>query len=196
MRVEEYVLPKYEVTVDVPNQWVLADESVVGTVSAEYSFGKPVLGEVEVVASRYVGDWEEFATFTDQINGSVSFELPAVGYVAGVPASGGQGNLQLDVTVREPATGYEEHTTRLLTVATAPINLQLIPESRAFKPGLPFTLLVVTETPDNRPVDADVCPASTILAGLASTSFAGSPPRPGPVVGQRRCGSWGRQTPG
>ena len=79
-----------------------------------------------------------------------------MGYVAGVPASGGQGNLRLDVTVREPATGYEEHTTRLLTVATAPINLQLIPESRVFKPGLPFTLLVVTETPDNRPVDADV----------------------------------------
>ena len=156
VRIEEYALPKYEVTVDVPNQWVLADEPVVGTVSAEYSFGKPVLGEVEVVASRYVGDWEEFATFTDQINGSISFELPAVGYVAGVPASGGQGNLRLDVTVREQATGYEEHTTRLLTVATAPINLQLIPESRAFKPGLPFTLLVVTETPDNRPVDADV----------------------------------------
>ena len=40
------------------------------------------------------------------------------------------------------------------------------------------------------------CPASSILAGLASTSFAGSPPRPGPVVGQRWCGSWGRQTPG
>ncbi len=156
VRVEEYVLPKYEVTVDLPNQWVLADESVVGTVFAEYSFGKPVRGEVEVVASRYVGEWEEFATFTDQINGSASFELPAVGYVAGVPESGGQGNLRLDVIVREPATGYEEHTTRLLTVATAPINLQLIPESRAFKPGLPFTLLVVTETPDNRPVDADV----------------------------------------
>ena len=65
-------------------------------------------------------------------------------------------NLRLDVTVREPAPVTKNNTTRLLTVATAPINLQLIPESRVFKPGLPFTLLVVTETPDNRPVDADV----------------------------------------
>ena len=43
---------------------------------------------------------------------------------------------------------------------------------------------------------SDWCPASTIIAGLASISFAGSPPRPGPVAGLHRCGSWGRQTPG
>ena len=43
---------------------------------------------------------------------------------------------------------------------------------------------------------APCCPASSILAGLASISFAGSPPRPGLVAGQRWCGSWGRQTPG
>ena len=40
------------------------------------------------------------------------------------------------------------------------------------------------------------CPASTIFASLASISFAGSPPRPGPVAGLHRCGSWGRQIPG
>ena len=40
------------------------------------------------------------------------------------------------------------------------------------------------------------CPASTILAGLASISFAGSPPLSGPAAGLHRCGSWGRQTPG
>ena len=40
------------------------------------------------------------------------------------------------------------------------------------------------------------CPASTILADLASISFAGSPPRLGPVAGPHQCGSWGRQTRG
>ena len=42
----------------------------------------------------------------------------------------------------------------------------------------------------------NLCPASTIFASLASISFAGSPPRPGPVAGLHRCGSWGRQIPG
>ncbi len=156
VRVEQYVLPKYEITLDLPRSWVLASDPVVGTVSAEYSFGKPVRGEVEIIASRYVGVWEQYAVFTDEIDGSVSFELPPVGYVAGVPAAGGQGNLQLDITVREPSTGYLERSTELLTVAETPVNLQWIPESGAFKPGLPFSLLIVAETPDNRPVDSDV----------------------------------------
>ena len=156
VRVEEYVLPKYGITLDLPRSWVLASDPVVGTVSAEYSFGKPVRGEVEIIAYRYVGVWEQYAVFTDDIDGSVSFELPPVQYVAGVPAAGGQGNLQLDITVREPSTGYLERTTELLTVAETPVNLQWIPESGAFKPGLPFSLLIVAETPDNRPVDSDV----------------------------------------
>ena len=156
VRVEEYVLPKYEVTVETAKDWVLANEPVKGTVSAEYSFGKPVRGEAEIVASRYVGVWEEFATFTREINGSGSFELPAVQYVSGVPASGGQGNLTLEVTVREKSTGYTETTTRLLTVAESPLKLQVIPGSSAFKPSLPFPLLIVTETPGNEPIESRV----------------------------------------
>ena len=156
VRVEEYVLPKYEVTAKTAKDWVLANEPVKGTVSAEYSFGKPVRGRVDIVASRYVGVWEEFAIYAKDIDGSMSFEIPAVGYVSGVPASGGQGNLTLDVTVREKSTGYVETTTRLLTVAETPLKLQVIPESLAFKPSLPFSFLIVTETPGNEPVDREV----------------------------------------
>ena len=36
------------------------------------------------------------------------------------------------------------------------------------------------------------CPASSILADLASISFTDSPPVPDPVAEQRRYGSWGR----
>ena len=39
------------------------------------------------------------------------------------------------------------------------------------------------------------CPASSILAGPASISFAGSPPFADPVAGPRRCGSWRHRTP-
>ena len=156
IRVEEYVLPKYEVVVDLPRDWVLAGDPITGTVSAMYSFGKPVKGEVEIVASRYVGVWEEFATLVQALDGEAGFELPAAGYVAGVPGAGGLGNVTLDVSVRERATGYEEKTTHLLTVAATPVNLQVIPESGVFKPTLPFTFLVLTETPDNQPLDEKV----------------------------------------
>ncbi len=105
VRVETYVLPKYEITVDLPKEWVLPDDPIVGTVAAEYSFGKPVRGEVEIAASRYVGYWEEYARFTKDIDGETAFEVPTPSYMAGTPAAGGQGNVQLEVTVREQSTG-------------------------------------------------------------------------------------------
>ncbi|HET8631444.1 MAG TPA: MG2 domain-containing protein, partial [Thermomicrobiales bacterium] len=156
MRVERYVLPKYEVTVDLPKEWVLAGETLTGTVAAAYTFGKPVRGEVEIAASRYVGTWQEYARVSRPLDGKLAFEIPPVRYAAGAPGAGGLGQIRLAVTVREEATGYEEETERLVTVSATPVNVQLVPEGGAFKPGLPFTLLVNTAAPDGQPVDADV----------------------------------------
>ncbi len=156
VRVEEYVLPKYEVAVDTGRDWLLASDPIKGTVSGEYSFGKPVVGEVEIVASRYVGQWEEYARFQGPIDGETTFDLPPVGFVAGVPQAGGQGNVTLDVTIREKGTGYEEKTSKLLTVAATPVTLKVIPESRVFKPGLEMSYLVVAQEPDGSPVTVDV----------------------------------------
>ncbi len=156
VRVDRYVLPKYEVKVDLARDWVLAGDPISGTVSAEYSFGKPVQGEVQIRATRYVGSWQEFADVTKSLDGKAGFQLPAVNYVSGVPAAGGMGNVQLEVTVREKSTGYEEKSTKLLTVASSPVVLKLIPEAVSFKPSLPMSLLVVAETPDKKPADADV----------------------------------------
>jgi CD109 antigen len=156
VRVEEYVLPKYEVAVDLPREWFLVDEPITGKVRATYSYGKPVRGTLHIEAQRYVGQWEQFASYSTDIDGEAEFELPAVQYVAGVPEERGMGNVTLEVTVEERATGYEEKTTRLLTVSESPVSLQLIPEGSAFKPSLPFSFLVVTETPDNKPAESQV----------------------------------------
>jgi CD109 antigen len=163
VRVEEYVLPKYEIAVELPKEWFLANEPIRGKISAEYSFGKPVAGELEIRASRYVGQWQEYATVSKAIDAETTFELPAAGYVAGVPGAGGMGNVMLDIKVTEKATGYEEKTSRLLTVAQSPVNIQIIPESLAFKPGLPFSSLIITETPSSDPVEANVKVTITYL---------------------------------
>ena len=156
VRVEEYVLPKYEVTIELQKNWFLVSEPIKGKIKAEYSFGKPVSGELTIEALKYVGQWQTYTTLTKTIDGEIEFELPAVNYVAGTPAGGGNGNVQLNISVEEKSTGYVEKTSSLLTVAQSSINLQLIPDSSVFKPGLPFSFLVVTETPDNQPVDAKI----------------------------------------
>jgi CD109 antigen len=163
VRVEEYVLPKYEIVPQLTREWFLVDEKIKGMVKAEYSFGLPVNGELEIKASRYVGKWEQFATITKAINGNTDFEIPAARYVAGVPGAGGSGNVMLDITVREKATGYEEKTSRLLTVAQSAVVLQLIPENNAFKPGLPFSFMVISQDPGNQPLETPVQVTITYL---------------------------------
>ena len=163
VRVERYVLPKYEVSITTARDWILASEPITGTVASEYSFGKPVVGEVEIVASRYVGRWEEYARFSGPIDGETTFELPPVRFVAGVPQSGGQGNVSLEVTVREKSTGYEQQTSKLLTVTSADTTLKVIPESRILKPCLPMGYLIIAQTPDGTPVDTDVSITITYL---------------------------------
>ena len=161
--VDTYVLPKYEVDVTLPKDWFLASDKITGKVEGIYSFGKPVQGEVEIVATRYVGTWQEYARFTKNIDGSVDFELPAVGYVAGVPASGGLGNVNLEFTVREQSTGYQESATKLLTISSTPVTLQIIPDSVSFKPGLSLSVLVLSQDPGGLPVPSFVSVDVTYL---------------------------------
>ena len=156
VRVERYVLPKYEVKATLPKDWALVNEPIGGTVAAEYTFGQPVKGEVEIVGMVYRGAWQQFGKATMPLNGSAAFQLPAVGYAAGSPGNAGSGGARLDITVREAEIGYEETTSKLLTVVAAPVTLRLIPEGQSFKPGLPLSILVIAESPDKSPVDANV----------------------------------------
>ena len=75
------------------------------------------------------------------------------------------------------------------TTAVGRLFQQLIPENAE-------VLDLMSSWRTHWPEEHPRCPASTIFTDLASISFAGSPPRPGRVAGQRWSGSWGRQTPG
>jgi CD109 antigen len=168
VRVERYVLPKYEVKATLPKDWALVSERITGTIAAEYTFGKPVKGELEVVGMVYRGAWQQFGKATLPIDGSATFELPAAGYAAGSPGNAGSGGARLDITVREEATGYEETTSKLLTIVSAPVTLRLVPESQSFKPGLPLSVLVIAEGPDKSPVEANV----TLTIGAQDAKYS------------------------
>ena len=87
VKVEEYVLPKYEVKVDLPKDWFLVSEPIKGKVTATYSFGKPVKGELQIKATKYVGTWQDYANLQSGYRRRSEFTIPAAQYVAGVPAA-------------------------------------------------------------------------------------------------------------
>ncbi|MBN2110945.1 MAG: alpha-2-macroglobulin [Methanosarcinaceae archaeon] len=156
VEVDRYVLPKFDVSLSTPQEWFLVLDKITGTVSANYFFGRDVEGSVLVEASRYVGEWEQYATFSGELEGgTLEFELPAVEYAAGTYGAGGQASLMLNVTVTDSGN-HSETSNKLLTVASSPVVLQLIPESNYVKPGMPLQVLVVTKDPGGDPVDTEV----------------------------------------
>ncbi|WP_406670813.1 alpha-2-macroglobulin family protein [Methanolobus sp. ZRKC4] len=162
IQVDKYVLPKFDVSLSTPQEWFLVSDKITGTVSANYFFGKDVEGEVLVEALRYVGEWEQYATFNGKLEeGSVEFELPAVEYAAGTYGAGGQASLMLNVTVTDTGN-HSETTNKLLTISESPLVIQLIPESSSIKPGMPLQVLLVTKDPGGNSVDAEVTVESRI----------------------------------
>ena len=156
IEVERYVLPKFEIETAIGKDWFLVSDPIAGTVSANYFFGKPVDGSVEIEAVRYTGTWETYSTYSAILeNGSAEFELPAVGWIAGTYGAGGQGSLMLNISVMDTGN-HTETTTELLKIVESDTILQLIPESSTVKPGLSFEVLVVTEDPDGNAIDTDV----------------------------------------
>jgi len=152
IRVEKYVLPRFDVDLLTERDYFLVDEQITGTVKAEYFFGKAVDGTVELHASRYIGDWEQYATYTATLSdGSVEFILPPVGYVSGTSGAGGAGSVQLEVTVTD-TSGHDEKTTKLLTITESKIQHQLIAESRTLTPGRPFDVWAIAQAPDGEPL--------------------------------------------
>ncbi|RZN35474.1 MAG: alpha-2-macroglobulin [Methanosarcinales archaeon] len=154
--VERYVIPKFGIKPDMGKDWFLVSDLITGTVSANYFFGKPVEGSLKIEASKYVGTWETYATYSAILkNGSAEFELPAVEWIAGTYGAGGQGSLMLNISVTDTGN-HTETMTELLKIVESDVILQLIPESSIVKPGLPFEVLVVTDDPDGNPINSDV----------------------------------------
>ncbi|NLT36330.1 MAG: hypothetical protein GXX83_10600 [Gaiellales bacterium] len=156
VQVEEYVCPKYEVKVVPSRDWFLSNEPLEGTVSATYAYGRPVEGRLEIRAWRYVGAWEEYASYSGPVDGEGSFRVDPVRDVAEAPRTDGLGNVRLEVKVVEEATGDEQTVTEFLTAAADPVQMSIVTENMAFKPGLPFSILLVTKTPAGEAVESAV----------------------------------------
>jgi CD109 antigen len=168
VRVENYVLPRYEISLEFDRSWVLVDEPIEGAVEARYFFGKPVEGKATVVAKRYVAAWEEFAraegTFVD---GTFHFQLPAVGFAAGTLGNSGQGTITFEVAAEDTA-GSTGTFTDVLTVSETPVVLALVARAKTLKPEIPMEVLLTSESPDGAPLDA------TASVRIETYDFSGS----------------------
>ena len=153
VRVERYVLPKFKVTVETEKRFYLPAETLRGTVSAAYFFGKPVAnGEVIVRLSTFAAGWHDIAEMKGTLDekGVWQFETKLPEKFVGLPLEGGNALLRIEATVTDKAE-HSERTSITLPVSSEPIKIAVVPESVTLKPNLPMRLFVVTTYPDGTP---------------------------------------------
>ncbi|XP_052030728.1 alpha-2-macroglobulin-P [Apodemus sylvaticus] len=167
--VEEFVLPKFEVRVTVPETITILDEEMNVSVCGIYTYGKPVPGHVTVNICRKYSNpsdcfGEESLAFCEklsqQLNGrgcfsqlvkTKSFQLKRQEY-----------EMQLDVNakIQEEGTGVEEMGNGFTKITRIITKLSFVNVDTHFRQGIPFVGQVLLEDGRGTPI-----PYEMILIG-------------------------------
>ncbi|XP_052773206.1 CD109 antigen-like [Mya arenaria] len=162
--VDEYVLPKFEVKLDLPAFGRTQEKDFTGNIKATYTFGKPVKGEVELriqpVFERF--DWQNNARVKVSseiemkfpINGKASFTVATSRLEEEARFLDGY-TLVFEANVTEGVTKLRQNDSQELTFYRQPIQLEFpksLPET--FKPGMTYDAVVKVSQRDGSPPDA------------------------------------------
>ncbi|KAK5621424.1 hypothetical protein CRENBAI_006807 [Crenichthys baileyi] len=159
--IKEYVLPKFEVQVDMPSVITILDRTTTFKICGKYTYGKPVLGEVkaEFCRKHYMYFWrteepnndicksynlilDKSGCATETVN-LAEFALNKYSYFD---------SFELTAELKELGTGVviKGSGTTTLSSQIKTITFEDVPG--AYRPGIPFEGKIKVVGPDNRPV--------------------------------------------
>ncbi len=156
--VENYVLPKFDISMKTDRTYYLPGQHVSGVLEARYFFGKPVAaGKVAIEGFTFDVQKTVAVSLQGQTNaeGSFAFEFDLPDYIAGTELNKGAARfyLQADVTDGAQAT---ESSDLSLPVAGSALVIEAIPEGGQFKAGIENWLYVLTSYPDGTPAETTI----------------------------------------
>eukprot|EP00105_Crassostrea_gigas_P038152 XP_019922300.1 PREDICTED: CD109 antigen-like [Crassostrea gigas] len=177
--IAHYVLPKFEVTVDLPAFALSSDDSLMGTVKAKYTYGKPVEGSVKLRAKNeywyrpwnYHGDEPMIEQTLTLTNGQAKFTLSGLSTL----------NKYLDERYIIVEANVTESLTKITLSGNSKIQFHQHAEKMefldsnpdTFKPGLPYTAYIRVTRQDGSPITGtkqSVVLHNTISAQLPTPS--------------------------
>jgi hypothetical protein len=153
VEVKKYVLPKFKVIFDTQKSYYLLNQKLIGTVNANYFFGKPTNNaEVNVKIFTYEVNMEEIGNLqgmTDS-SGVYRFEFDLPSHFVGLPLEKGSGLIFFNISVTDQAD-HTEDITSSVPIAKESIEIELIPESGELEKGVENIIYVITTYPDGKP---------------------------------------------
>ncbi|XP_021250470.1 ovostatin [Numida meleagris] len=160
--VEEYVLPKFDVTVTVPESLTVMDSELTVKICAVYTYGQPVEGKVQLSVCR---DFDLYGrckkspvcqSFTkdldtdgclSQVLSSDIFELNRIGYMR---------NLDVKAIVTEKGTGLQLTATQSISITRVMSILQFENVDHHYRRGIPYFGQIKLVDKDNSPISNKV----------------------------------------
>ncbi|VDI04821.1 Hypothetical predicted protein, partial [Mytilus galloprovincialis] len=162
VEVSQYVLPTFEVSIELPSYVLIGESEVHGTVEAMYTYGKPVTGVVNIearLAYKYT-QWNyagletlvQIHNISMSSDGKAKFIIPL-----------GSVKDRISRTNKLVVVGnVTESLTRITLSNSAETNFTkkdeklqfLLKTKNAFKPGLPYTIKASLTRQDNTPIKA------------------------------------------
>ncbi|KAM7032187.1 alpha-2-macroglobulin [Passerculus sandwichensis] len=160
--VEEYVLPKFEVTVKMPKVISILDEELKVTVCGLYTFGKPVPGlvnfrvcrnyerasmfcygeESRAVCEEFSGQTDIYGCISEVVNTKL-FQLKRRGY---------ENKLHVEAKIKEEDTGVELTGTSFSEITTTISRVTFELSDTYYKRGVPFFGQVKLVDGSNAPI--------------------------------------------
>ncbi|XP_060062599.1 CD109 antigen-like [Ylistrum balloti] len=161
--VAEYVLPKFEVTVDLPSYGLSTATEIKGTVKAKYTYGKPVNGTVTLSAhvdfyhsTYYHSAPVPSVKLSMDINGEAKFTLP----VSGLTSTSYYSSLTnhkviVEANVTESLTQITLSGSTDMSFYSHAEKIELLPSNpTTFKPGLQYIAYAKVVQQDDSPLES------------------------------------------
>ncbi|XP_074100031.1 CD109 antigen isoform X1 [Cotesia typhae] len=155
-QVAEYVLPKFEVAINAPKHATFKEGKIVATVSAKYTYGKPVKGEATITAYPDIFSGVLQPIFQAPIrkvvpiNGKVTVDFDIASELRLTDEY--ERPIELEVAVEEALTGRRQNVSMQMTLHKHKYTMELIKTSDYYKPGLKYTAFIKLSYHDGSPV--------------------------------------------
>ncbi|XP_071088381.1 CD109 antigen-like isoform X2 [Haliotis cracherodii] len=161
--IAEYVLPKFEVTVELPSYGLASDDHITATVKAKYTYGKPVKGTINLEAKleRYYLPWnyhgaEPMITKTMAIDGESRVTLSLADMKKVFPYGLNDKKIKVTANVTEGLTGITLNGFSTVKIYQYATKLSFAPsDPKTFKPGLKYIAYLQVQQQDGRPVQTN-----------------------------------------
>jgi CD109 antigen len=132
--VAEYVLPKFELTIDAEPDTDYKNGKVKATVKAKYTFGKIAKGNATVTA-----EGNRKVTKSIEVSGKKYIEFDIENEL-GIQKSWSENTVKLSATFTEELSGNEQNATANVRIHVTPHKIKFLKSGEKFKPGLPYKI--------------------------------------------------------